>query len=112
MTHNVDRWLSELPQADDIYVLSKDRCFGHPEQEHDKYVVEPIVPAIGQLILNHARKAPRNILEIGCGSGLLTASLIHAGGMQTIVASDPSTEFLKLTRQKVAPLSQSERLRA
>ena len=106
MPHNVDSWLSEFTQTDDIYLLSKDRSFGHPEQDYDKHVVTPIVPAIGDLVLSHAKKAPQNILEIGCGSGYLTASLIHAGGMQTIVASDASTQFLKLTRQKVRPLSQ------
>ncbi len=111
MDQNVDSWLSELTQTDDIYLLSEDRPFGHPEEEHDKHVVSPVEPTIGNLVLSHARKAPQNILEIGCGSGYLTASLICAGGMNTVVASDASTQFLRLTRQKVEPLPHSSKLR-
>jgi 2-polyprenyl-3-methyl-5-hydroxy-6-metoxy-1,4-benzoquinol methylase len=111
MKHSVESWLSELSQADGIYLLSKDRPFGHPEQEYDKHIVSQVEPTIGHLVLSRARRAPQNILEIGCGTGYLTSSLIHAGGMTTLVASDPSTKFLHLTRQKVQTLPQSGKLR-
>jgi SAM-dependent methyltransferase len=108
----VQQWLQTLPRHEGIFVFSKDRPFAHPEDAYDaQYGAEVIEKTIGKFVLSYAPRPLNDVLEIACGTGLLTASLIYAGGIKTLVASDASMQFLKLTQRKIESLPGSERLK-
>jgi SAM-dependent methyltransferase len=101
----VQNWLNTLPQHEGIFFLSEDRRFAHPEDAYDSQVGgEVIETTIGEFVLSHATRRLNTILEIACGTGRLTASLVYTGKIKTLVASDASTKFLKLTQRKITSL--------
>ncbi|HEX6882477.1 MAG TPA: methyltransferase domain-containing protein [Planctomycetota bacterium] len=58
--------------------------------------------------LIRAHRVGPPILDLGCGSGLLTAELARAGAR--VVGVDASREMLDLARERCAPLGRSVRL--
>jgi SAM-dependent methyltransferase len=105
MSTPVSEWLASLPQQDGISLISDDLPYDHPEQDYDlQYGSEAIEESIGPFVLDAAGFIPNALLEVACGTGHMTASLLFDGRVKEIVASDASAAFLNITRKKVAKL--------
>ena len=114
MTPKLGDWLRKLPSERGIYVLSKDSPYGHAEDDYDSQYGHSeetaIDKTIGTFVLNAAGFIPQTVLEVACGTGLLTASLLYDGRIKRLVASDASGRFLEITKSKVAALPAHDRL--
>ena len=109
----VDDWLRSLPQSHGIHLLSADTPFIYAEEGYDaEYGHEEtwIDENLGSWLLDAAGFAPETVLEIACGTGLLTGALLHHGRVRRLVASDGSEKFLAITRRKMANLATFDRL--
>lgn len=101
-------WLSQFELVDSIYIASSHRQYAHAEKEYDaQYGIDnsnSIEKTIGSFIIDAAGFVPQTCLEIACGTGHLTASLLYDGRIEKLVATDASGSFLELTRRKVNAL--------
>lgn len=103
----IDDWLNGFRKEGDIFVLSQDSPFQHPEDDYDRQYgkdADPIEKTIGAFVLDAAGFIPETVLELACGTGHMTASLLHDDRIERIVASDASRQFLELTKRKVSEL--------
>jgi SAM-dependent methyltransferase len=106
-------WLQKLPQQGGIYLASENLPYEHPEDDYDSQYgkeVDAIEQTIGAFILDTAGFVPEAVLEVACGTGHLTASLLYDGRVERIVASDASERFLEITKRKVASLPARDKL--
>lgn len=101
----LEDWLRSIPETRGIHRLSKNQSFDHPEEDYDNQYghsgEDLIEKTIGSFILNAAGFVPEQVLEVACGTGHLTASLLFDGRIKRIVASDASEKFLRITKSKV-----------
>jgi SAM-dependent methyltransferase len=100
-------WLESLQQKEAIYEISESRAYAHSETAYDaQYQVDPSNLRVGKGLANllQGRKADLSgpALEVGCGTGLLTLGLADAKVYPFFVVTDPSPQFLKITRHKMA----------
>jgi len=94
-----------VPKADGIHIISENFAFAHPEADYDiQYGTESVEETIGSFVLDAAGFVPNRLLEIACGTGHMTASLVHDGRVKEIVASAASSAFLEITKRKVSHL--------
>ncbi|TZG27954.1 class I SAM-dependent methyltransferase [Sphingomonas montanisoli] len=106
-----NEWLENCVKADGIHVISQNLPFEHPEDDYDRqYGNDDVEKTIGAFVLDAAGFTPRSLLELACGTGHMTASLVYDGRVEEIVASDASIEFLKITRNKIAGLGQGDKV--
>ncbi len=110
----VDDWLLRLPREQGIYLASENSPYDHAEDDYDSQYghsdADAIERTIGRFILDAAGSVPETVLEVACGTGHLTASLLHDGRIRRLVASDASGRFLEITKRKVASLAARDRL--
>jgi ubiquinone/menaquinone biosynthesis C-methylase UbiE len=109
---SVERWLRNLPVNNGINYLSDERRYAHAEDDYDaQYGVTNIEKTIGCFVLNSIEPTPSTILEIACGTGHLTTSMLFDGRFDLLVASDASDRFLEITKRKAEILPAHDRLR-
>ena len=103
----LDAWLSSLPQQDGLHFASEARRFGDAEGSEEAYagqfeVDEPYEASLHRGLervveeMDVERGGP--VLEIGCGTGILSRGLVRLDGFGPCVLSDMSPAFLKATR--------------
>ncbi len=110
-----DNWLGRYQKSDGIVFVSDTRSYAHAESDYDAQYGHPdiefIEETIGTFVLNALPRIPSAVLELACGTGLLTASLVHDGRVGTLIASDASAEFLKITQKKTSRLPRASTLK-
>jgi ubiquinone/menaquinone biosynthesis C-methylase UbiE len=111
----VSSWLGSMPQTCGICLLSKNRPYEHSEEDFDTQYGPAsrnlIDKTIGSFLIDACSKTPETVLEIACGTGYLTGSLLSDGRIKTLVASGASMRFLKITKRKMAHLHTKDRLK-
>ena len=111
---DVEGWLQQLPKEQGIYLASDNSPYDHSEDNYDSQYGhsdgDAIEKTIGSFVLDAAGFIPQTVLEVACGTGHLTASLLYDGRIRRLVASDASGRFLEITRRKVASLATRDRL--
>lgn len=116
-TEQLENWLESLPKPDGFPQISPQRQYAHAEDQYDeKYGNFVEHPEEGQGLC--ALLDSRNIdssgaaLEIGCGTGHLTTGLARHCCSSTLLVTDPSLAFLKITQKRISELKlESSRLR-
>ncbi|MBS0220809.1 MAG: class I SAM-dependent methyltransferase [Proteobacteria bacterium] len=110
----LNNWLQKLPQERGIHSLSDNSPYAHSEDDYDSHYGhsdgDNIDKIVGTYILDAAGFVPETILEVACGSGHLTCSLLYDGRVKRLVASDASERFLEITKRKAGRLPTCDRL--
>jgi ubiquinone/menaquinone biosynthesis C-methylase UbiE len=100
-------WLASLPREEEGFsCISTPRRYAHAESGYDEhYQSDPANMLVGRGLVSLLRehKAPTDgpALEIGCGTGLVSLGLAAENAYPLTLISDPSPEFLKITRSKI-----------
>jgi SAM-dependent methyltransferase len=109
-TATLPSWLSKLPVTDGMIAISDARAYAHEEEAYDsQYRNDPANLRVGQGLLKFAenaggdRSAPA--LEVGCGTGLMSLGMLSDSTYPLTIISDPSPQFLRLTRTKAEAAS-------
>jgi 2-polyprenyl-3-methyl-5-hydroxy-6-metoxy-1,4-benzoquinol methylase len=112
---DADKWLDRFTKFDDIVFVSDNRSYAHAESEYDARYghadAEFVEKTIGTFVLDALPRVPSTVLELACGTGLLTASLIHDGRIKRLIASDASVEFLRIAKKKTRKLPRAATLK-
>jgi glycosyltransferase involved in cell wall biosynthesis/SAM-dependent methyltransferase len=100
------KWLNAFPRHDWYFEISPSRAFAHAEGDYDtQYGLDPGILNVGMgavaLLRERGCDFTGPALEIGCGTGLLTLGLVAADAYPAVVVTDPSPEFLHITREKL-----------
>lgn len=102
----IERYFLETPRSDEGYYLFSDhRKFQHDEKVYDaQYSVNPsnLTAGAGVLALTQLLQIDTNhiILELGCGTGLLSVGLLKVFNPEKILITDASSTFLDISREK------------
>lgn len=101
----------QVPQVIDIDKERVRRNFNRYATQYDHYAV--VQRWMGDELLRYIHEAlwyepPRRILEIGCGTGALTAQLLDRFPEAQLTVLDLSDRMIEETRKRVAPLDQSQ----
>lgn len=107
-------WLTQLPVESGFARISASRPYSHEEERYDaKYGVEVISLSEGRGLCNLLKMAgtdkSKPALEVGCGSGRLTAGLADGYPGPMVIATDPSPAFLRLAQRKLGALGALKR---
>jgi SAM-dependent methyltransferase len=111
MAVTLSDFLSSVPLSDGIHQISPPRPFQHAEEEYDshrpadQWTPEFISQEGANLVAffqAHGYSPGTPILEIGCGSGFMTASLATQPAVGHLLATDPSPAFCRIARRKIA----------
>jgi len=106
-------FLSDFPLRDGLHFISEPRAFQHPEEDYDQqYGIDRLQldefrregEAIFGLCEEHGLRDSGPALEIGCGTGRLSVSLLLSGRMSEFLLTDPSPAFCAITARKLAAL--------
>lgn len=102
----VEHWLAALPTEDHIASISAVRRYFFDESAYDKqYSTDPGNLRVGRGLIEVLREMHADFsgpaIEIGCGTGLLTLGLACDLPYPLFLVTDPSPEFLKITRTKI-----------
>lgn len=100
-------WLQSLPRQGDFVQISPSRPFAHDETLYDaQYGIVDEQPEEGAglctLLREQGVDTSGPALEIGCGTGRLTAGIANAYPGPAFVVTDPSPAFLQLTARRLA----------
>ena len=99
-------WLNAFPKTSEGFIcLSNERRFTHDETIYDaQYNNDQSYFESGSGLIKNLKKLNVNFdlpaVEIGCGTGLLTLGLIKENAYPLLLATDPSSVFLKITQEK------------
>lgn len=98
-------WLARLPSEDGLIFISGARRYSHDEAAYDsQYSIDAANLKVGQGLIQWLRNMAADFsapaLELGCGTGLLSLGLIADSPYPLAIISDPSPEFLRITRAK------------
>jgi SAM-dependent methyltransferase len=99
-------WLDSFPKnADGFINISDERRFAHDETEYDtQYNNDPSNFASGAGLIKTLKEMDADFscpaIEVGCGTGVLTLGLVKEQAFPLLLATDPTSIFLKLTRKK------------
>lgn len=93
-----------------MIAISDARRFAHEETAYDKqYTIDPANLRVGQGLIKFVADAGGDTsapaLEIGCGTGLMSLGMVADSPYPLTIISDPSPQFLCITRDKVRALS-------
>jgi 2-polyprenyl-3-methyl-5-hydroxy-6-metoxy-1,4-benzoquinol methylase len=98
-------WLSALEKSNSFYSISQERRFEHDEYSYDSQYENAIDFSSGKGLTNLLKRNNANpnkpLLEIGCGTGLLSAGLIKEGYFKKYMITDPSSAFLSISQKKI-----------
>ena len=89
-----------------IFEISPSRRFLHDETKYDdQYQLSAFDVGPGQRLLDLLAEDGRPMegpaVELGCGTGLLTAGLVASGKYRPLLITDPSTAFIDIVRRKL-----------
>jgi ubiquinone/menaquinone biosynthesis C-methylase UbiE len=103
-----DQWVEALSRQDDVSCISAARRFAHEEAAYDAQYgrADDAVPLqCGQGAVELMRRYDADFsgpaMEVGCGTGLLSAGLVASGAYPRVMLTDPSPVFLRITRDKL-----------
>jgi SAM-dependent methyltransferase len=110
----LDDFLQNCPQKEGVFEISKPRFFQHPEQAYDaQYGIDaldlPYHRREGKALLDlceefgYDRTNPA--LEIGCGTGRISLSLILSGRIDEFLITDPSPAFCRIAASKLSKVT-------
>jgi len=99
-------FLKGFPITDGMVYLSEPRFFAHKETEYDsQYNNDPGNLSVGKGLVSLLRRCQADFhgpaLEIGCGTGLLSLGLVAEKAYPVTILSEPSPDFLRITRKKM-----------
>jgi SAM-dependent methyltransferase len=104
-------WLENFPIENGLRLISEARAFAHDELKYDeqygsdslKYDKQAEGNGNGLVALLQRCSADFQgpALEIGCGTGLLSVGLVNGKSFPSVILTDPSPQFLNLTRKKL-----------
>lgn len=106
-------FLNTAPVSNGVHQISPARAFQHAEEEYDdNRPADQRTPDfytheganLVAFFRSHGYPEGAPMLEIGCGSGAMTASLATQPAIGHLLATDPSPAFCRITRQKLATL--------
>jgi SAM-dependent methyltransferase len=112
MPDSLPAFLSDMPTADGVHQLSTPRDFHHPEELYDQLrpawqCTPEFLEQEGANVLAFLREQGGRpdlpLLEIGCGSGWLSASLASRPEFAHLLCTDPSPAFVRATRRRLSP---------
>ena len=103
---NQMEWLNSLPCEDGLILISKPQRYTFDETNYDEqYNVDLTAIKPGNGLVNMLRETDADFdgpaLEIGCGTGLISLGLLKSNAYTTFLFTDPSKEFLNITRNKM-----------
>lgn len=98
-------WLSILSKKNTFYSISEERRFEHDEYSYDSQYENEMDFRSGEglTILIEKYNLPKNkpLLEIGCGTGVLSAGLVKSNFFSKYLITDPSSAFLDISKTKL-----------
>jgi SAM-dependent methyltransferase len=104
----LDAWLEERATQDGVTLISPARSFGDPEEEYDEAIGSRHDASAGGAVyqLWHSVQGGSGglALELGAGSGAVTSGFVQEAEAFTTLVTDPSLEFLAMTRRKLSRL--------
>jgi len=100
-------WLSRFPSEDGLVFISDARRYTYEEKAYDKqYTIDANNLRVGQGLVKWLRSIEADFsspaIELGCGTGLVSLGLITASPYPLTIITDPSPEFLRITRAKAS----------
>ena len=113
--NTVEHFLQNCRRDGSLYVISEPRFFQHPEEAYDaQYAIDKLDVAshlhegnaLLDLCAEFGHRTSEPSLEIGCGTGRLSLSLLLTGRLSDILLTDPSPSFCRITERKLAHVSQ------
>jgi ubiquinone/menaquinone biosynthesis C-methylase UbiE len=104
----LNAWLAERETDGGVALISPARPFADPEEEYDEAIgsrhAASAGAAVHQLWRSVRGDACGLALELGAGSGAVTSGFVQAADGFTTLVTDPSLEFLAMTRRKLSRL--------
>ena len=98
-------WQSVLDKKNTFYAISQERRFEHDEYSYDSQYENELDFSSGEglTILLKKYDVPKNgtLLEIGCGTGVLSAGLVKPNYFSKYLITDPSSAFLEISKTKL-----------
>ena len=102
----LNAWLAERPTQGGVTLVSPARPFADPEEDYDEAIGSRHVASAGGAVhqLWHSMQGGAGglALELGAGSGAITSGFVQAADGFTTLVTDPSLEFLAMTRRKIS----------
>ena len=101
-----DQWFAGLARLDGIAHISTPRTYAHDEAAYDaQYGVDQSTLSEGlgavEIFRKHGADFAHPLLEVGCGTGILSAGLLAAGAFSRVLLTDSSPAFLNTTESKI-----------
>ncbi len=112
MPDALSQFLATLPTAGGVYQISTPRDFQHPEELYDQLRPDSICTPeflhqeganVLAFLLAQGGRPDLPLLEVGCGSGWLSASLASRPEFAHLLCTDPSPAFVRATRGRLSP---------
>jgi len=109
----LSNFLQSCPQEQGVFEISKPRFFQHPEQAYDaQYGIDALdLPyhrregkALLDLCVEFGFDRANPALEIGCGTGRISLSLLLSERIDELLVTDPSPAFCRITAAKLSKL--------
>lgn len=106
--------LEGFPQEQGIFAISPSRFFQHPEDAYDAQYGNDTLDLQdhqreGNVLLDLCEEfgydRAKPALEIGCGTGRVSLSLVLSGRMGDFLITDPSPAFCRITASKLCKLT-------
>ena len=108
MTESLADFLSRSPALDGVYQLSAPRSFQHDEVQYDQLRQRTTAfhreqgANLFAFFRRHGLAPGATILEIGCGSGVMSVSLATQPDTGHLLFTDPSPAFCRITQKNLA----------
>jgi SAM-dependent methyltransferase len=108
MSVQLDLDLSSYAQLNGVYLISSPQHFEGGEEAYDEHIGganrEDLLRSgrgAWQLIMRHAKRPVRTVLEVGSGGGTCSLGLIASACEAQTIITDTSPSFLQMVRRKV-----------
>jgi ubiquinone/menaquinone biosynthesis C-methylase UbiE len=104
----LDAWLREREMEAGVALISPARAFADAEEDYDEFIGSGDTASAGRAIYelwSMVEGGPGGLaLELGAGSGAVTRGFVQAAGGFTTLITDPSLQFLAMTKRKLTTL--------